>query len=203
MAQDVWETERLRLRRFTLDDVELIYELDSDPAVMRFITGGTATPRDRIEGEILPRFLRTSAGHPGFGFWAVEEKSTGTFLGCLCFRPANGSGPAEIELGYRFRRAAWGQGFAAEGARMLIDRGFTEWGVQRVHATAYEDNLASSRVMEKVGLTYVRSFRFALPEATSSTYSAVPTALFAGDDVEYALTRADWARQTSTRREHP
>jgi RimJ/RimL family protein N-acetyltransferase len=73
-------------------------------------------------------------------------------LGWLSFQPAEGT-PGEVNLGYRFRRDAWGKGYATEGARALVRKGSSELGVQRVVATTYEENLASRRVMEKLGMT--------------------------------------------------
>src|SRR6478735_8862228 len=145
------ETARLLLRRFTEDDADLLVELDGDPEVMRFLTGGEATPREVIERDILPRFLRSYERASGFGYWAAIERATGEFLGWLCFHPLAGAVPGEVVLGYRLRRAAWGQGYATEGARALIRKGFTELGVQRVIANTYEYNSASRRVMENVG----------------------------------------------------
>jgi RimJ/RimL family protein N-acetyltransferase len=125
------ETERLVLRRFTEADVDNLFDLDSDPEVMRFLTGGKPTPRDVIGNETLPRFLRYYERLEGFGFWAAIEKSTGEFLGWFEFRPQEGGGPGEVELGYRLKKSAWGRGYATEGSRALIRKGFTELGVQR------------------------------------------------------------------------
>ena len=111
------ETERLVLRRFTPDDVDNLVELDGDPEVMHFITGGRATPREEIENDILPAFLRYYERGDRYGFWAAIEKSTGTFLGWFHFRPAGGRSSDEPELGYRLRRSAWGRGYATEGSR--------------------------------------------------------------------------------------
>ena len=71
------ETERLLLRRFTPADVENLVELDSDPAVMRYLNGGVPTPRDIIERDILPRFLASYDEMGEFGRWAAIEKATG------------------------------------------------------------------------------------------------------------------------------
>jgi RimJ/RimL family protein N-acetyltransferase len=180
------ETERMVLRRLTPDDVDNLVELDSDPDVMHFITGGRATPRDEIEHDILPHFLRYYEDGDRYGFWAAIEKSTGTFLGWFHFRPAEGHPSDEPELGYRLRRSAWGQGYATEGSRALIHKGFTELGVERVVAETMVVNTASRRVMEKAGLTLVRTFHQEWPDRIPGDEHG---------DVEYALTRADWERR--------
>jgi RimJ/RimL family protein N-acetyltransferase len=190
------KTERLVLRWFTDADVDNLFALDSDPEVMRYLTGGTSTPRDAIEHDILPRFLRSYEPHAGFGYWAAEEKATGAFLGWFGFHPPDGSGPDNVELGYRLRRAAWGKGYATEGSRALIRMGFAELGVRRVFATTYQDNLASRRVMEKLGMTLVRTFRATPAElGAHGTYHVASTEAWDGDDVEYALERDAWERQ--------
>ena len=152
------ETKRLVLRRFTKDDVENLLELDGDPDVMRFINGGRPTSRDEIENEVLPAFLDYYQHYAGYGFWAAVEKSTGEFIGWFHCRPAEGAPPGEVELGYRLRRSAWGKGYATEGARALIQKGFAEFDVRRVVASTMVVNVASRRVMEKAGMKFVRPF---------------------------------------------
>lgn len=179
------ETERLILRRFTETDVEHLVALDSDPEVMRFINGGKATPREVIANDILPRFLEYYQLYPGYGFWAAIEKSTGAFLGWFHLRPAKDGGRAdEPELGYRLHRAAWGKGYATEGSRALVHKAFAELGAQRVFATTMTVNTGSRRVMEKCGLRFVRTFFLEWPEYIDGAEHG---------DVEYALSRADWA----------
>jgi RimJ/RimL family protein N-acetyltransferase len=183
----VLETERLVLRRFTLDDVDALVELDSDPEVTRFITNGAATPRAEVEERVLLRFLRYYEVYPGYGFWAVIGRATGDFLGWFHLRPKPDHPiPDEPELGYRLRRAAWGKGYATEGSRALIDRAFTELGARRVFAETMAVNAASRRVMEKAGLRLVRTFHADWPVR-------IP-----GDEhgeVEYAITREEWERE--------
>jgi RimJ/RimL family protein N-acetyltransferase len=198
------ETERLVLRRLTAADADNLYDLDSDPEVMRYLTGGVPTPRDVIEQEIFPRFLCSYARNDQFGIWAAIEKSTGAFLGWFSFRLREGSSPDEVTLGYRLRRSAWGQGYATEGARALIRKGFTTLGVQRVVATTYQDNLASRRVMEKAGLRLVRTYRLTPADLQATgTFDATSLEVWDGDEVEYALRKADWERQDEAGGEQP
>ena len=177
------ETERLLLRRFSESDVGNLYDLDGDPEVMRFINGGRPVPRDVIREETLPRFLRAYERFEGFGVWAAIERSTGEFVGWFEFYPRKDVVPEEVELGYRLRRSAWGKGYATEGSRALIHKGFTELDVQRVVAETMAVNSASRRVMEKAGLTYVRTFHQEWPERIEGDEHG---------DVEYALTKSDW-----------
>ena len=178
------ETERLVLRRFTEADVDDLSDLDGDPEVMRFLTGGKPTPREVTLKETLPRMLRYHGRFEGFGFWAAIEKSTGEFLGWFEYRSPEGGD--EVELGYRLKRSAWSKGYATEGSRALIRKGFAELGVRRVFARTMAVNTASRRVMEKAGLAHVRTFHEDWPEPIEGAEHG---------EVEYALTKADWERQ--------
>ena len=177
------ETQRLVLRRFTEADADNLVSLDADPDVMRFVTGGVPTSRDQVENEFLPAFLGYYQRYEGFGFWAAAEKATGEFVGWFHFRPGPDAVPGEVDLGYRLRKAAWGKGYATEGSRALIAKGFTEFGVQRVVAQAMAVNTASRRVMEKAGLKLVRAFHQRWPYPMEGDQFG---------DVEYALDKADW-----------
>ncbi|MER6144896.1 GNAT family N-acetyltransferase [Streptomyces sparsogenes] len=200
------ETERMVLRPFTPDDLDRLVELDGDPEVMRYINGGRPTPRDTIRTRHLPRLLHRHPGLGTFGYWAAEAKGTGAkgaeaedagarstgaedtgaFLGWFEFRPLEDDSPAVVELGYRLRAATWGRGYATEGARALIRKGFTELGVQRVTANTMTVNAASRRVMEKSGLTFVRTYFGDWPEAIDGSEHG---------EVEYELTREAWERR--------
>jgi RimJ/RimL family protein N-acetyltransferase len=184
------ETERMVLRRFTEADVDDLFALDSDPEVMRFINSGKPTPRDMIQNDVLPRFLDYYERFAGYGFWAAIEKSTDEFLGWFHFRPEEGGSPDEAELGYRLRKSAWGKGYATEGSRAMIQKGFTEFGVQRVFATTMTVNIASRRVMEKAGLRFVRTFHQSWPYPIEGTELG---------DVEYALSKAEWEAGSADR----
>ncbi|GII75972.1 GNAT family acetyltransferase [Sphaerisporangium rufum] len=179
-------TERLVLRPVTAADAGGLLALHGDPEVMRFINGGRPASREEIETVTLPRLCREYACIGTRGFWAADERSTGAFLGWFEFRPVDEHDPAVVELGYRLGRAAWGRGLATEGARALIDKGFTALGVTLVTANTMAVNVRSRRVMEKAGLSFVRSFTEDWPEAIDGSEHG---------EVEYQLTRADWRRR--------
>ncbi len=178
-------TERLSLRPLTARDLHRICALDSDPEVMRYLTGGAPVSPEEVRDRVLPRLTHTvpCTGRPGF--WAAEERATGAFLGWFEFRPPCDDNAAVAELGYRLTRASWGRGFATEGARALVRKGFTELGTERVFATAMAVNAGSRRVMEKAGLRYARTFSGDWPEPIEGSEHG---------EVEYALTRSEWQR---------
>jgi RimJ/RimL family protein N-acetyltransferase len=184
------ETERLLLRQFTEADLDDLVALHNDPDVMHFLNGGKPTPREFIQHDLLPHYIRYYERNDGYGFWAVIEKSTGQFLGWLHFRPHEGAPPDEPELGYRLKKSAWGKGYATEGSRALIRKGFEELGARRVVASTMTVNLASRRVMEKAGLQFVRTFFQEWPDSIEGDELG---------DVEYALDRETWERQEAAR----
>lgn len=177
------ETDRLLLREFDLQDADLLVELDGDPRVMRYLTGGAPTSRDDIQSRVLPAFMDYYGRFPGYGFWAAIEKSTGNFLGWFHYRPGPDAPVDEPELGYRLRFEAWGKGYATEGSRALIAKGFAEFDVQRVVASTMAVNIASRRVMEKSGMRFVRSFVAEWP-------MSIPG--YEHGAVEYAVSRSEW-----------
>ena len=175
-------TERLVLRPVVDADADDLFALDNDPDVMRFINGGRPTSRETIATRTLPRLLHDYPCLGTRGYWAAEERATGTFLGWFEFRPLDEHSPVVVELGYRLAAAAWGRGYATEGARALIRKGFAELGVRRVTANTMAVNVRSRRVMEKAGLRFVRAFTGDWPEAIEGSEHG---------EVEYELTRAD------------
>jgi RimJ/RimL family protein N-acetyltransferase len=150
---------------------------------MRYVTGGRPTPREEIETDVLPAFIDYYERYAGFGFWAIVEKSTGDVLGWFHLRPESADRPDEVELGYRLRTSAWGNGYATEGSRALVEMGFAELGVKRVYATTMVVNVASRRVLEKAGLRFVRTFHQPWPYPIEGDEEG---------DVEYALSRTEW-----------
>jgi len=151
------QTERLYFRRLTSEDVGLLFELDSDPETMRFISRGEPTPRDRIENVIMPRVLGYYRPWPPQGFWIAHLRDTKEFVGWFHLRPDKIT-PDEMELGYRLKRNVWGRGLATEGSRALVERGFGEWGYPKICGRTLTVNLASRRVLEKAGLQFEADF---------------------------------------------
>lgn len=174
------ETERLRLRRFTLDDVDLLTRLDSDPEVMRFLTG-KPTPREEIENVVLPELLNVYAEHPELGTFAAEQKSDGAFIGWFGMQPTKE--PAMVNVGYRLHRTAWGKGYATEGTKALIDKAFGELGMDRVLADTMAVNHRSRAVMRRSGLRFVRVYHEHFDDPLPGTEFG---------EVQYAVDRPTW-----------
>ena len=179
----ILETGRLNIRQFTEGDVDNLFNLNSDPEVMRYL--GRPAPREVLRDEIIPFHLDVYKRLDGLGTWAAESAGNGEFLGWFHFRPGPGGDITNIDLGYRLRRSAWNRGYATEGSTALINRGFTSLGVQRVFAHTMTVNAASRRVMEKCGLTFVRTTPYDGPDADIIEGAE-------HGEVEYALTKSEW-----------
>jgi RimJ/RimL family protein N-acetyltransferase len=177
------ETERLLLRRFTADDADALVALHGDPEVMRYLSGGVPEPRELVVGATLPRILGYYDQYAEFGLWAAIERASGAFLGWFHLRPKDDANPDTVDLGYRLHRTAWGRGYATEASRALVRKGFANPAIRRITASAIGGNIASRRVMEKVGLTLVRTYRASRPDRFNGVEQEI---------VEYALDRADW-----------
>ena len=146
-------TERLFIRPFTLDDAEEYLPLVSDPDVLRY-TG--EEPQATVEAAreiIASRPLRDYAVH-GFGRMACIEKSSGRLIGFSGLKFLDEL--QEVDIGYRFLPAYWGQGYATESARALMQHGANEFGISRIIGIVQSENSASANVLLKLGLVYER-----------------------------------------------
>src|SRR5262245_45370378 len=142
------ETPRLVLRMFREDDFESYYAtICADPDVMRYL--GEGKPLTRSEAW---RQMAMILGHwqlRGYGFWAVEERSTGALVGRIgLFNPEGWPG---FELGWVLGKTFWGRGYATEGARRVLDHVFDEMGRDHVISLIDPANAASIRVAERIG----------------------------------------------------
>ncbi|NNJ26516.1 GNAT family N-acetyltransferase [Alienimonas chondri] len=166
------ETERLLLTPFEPGDAPRLIALDADPEVVKYVSLGpfTLPAPERYEEEVLPRFL-AHADDPALGFWRVHVKESGSkcaapgpFAGWVLFRPVGEAtwfehvaelnlDPTLPELGYRFARPYWGQGYATEAARAVSENRGPAVAIRQ------EENVASGNVLEKCGLKFVRTFQ--------------------------------------------
>ncbi|MGH6902339.1 MAG: GNAT family N-acetyltransferase [Geminicoccaceae bacterium] len=148
MAPAVLRTPRLHLRPRTMADLDACVAMDLDPEVHRFIYRHGPPDPKRHRRQLRARIA--SGWPPAGGIWVVERQGQPGFLGWCGLFPLEDSGL--IEIGYRYRRAAWGQGIATEAARAVLDHGFRALGIDPIVGVTDPDNLASQRVLEKIGL---------------------------------------------------
>lgn len=149
----ILETERLLFREFTPADAQLIYELNRDPEVIKYVhelpTTDLTMALANITERIIPQYTKY-----GYGRWAVFIKGSMEFIGwCgLKYRPER----LEIDLGYRFKQACWGKGYATEAALATLQYGFASLRIPVITAMAHIENIASLKVIEKCGMQFQR-----------------------------------------------
>jgi RimJ/RimL family protein N-acetyltransferase len=183
VTQATLQTDRIELVPLSGEHLELEVELDSDPEVMRYLTG-----RGRTRAQVMAAHqlrLATAEPVPGLGFWVgfVDEQFVGWWLleppGWADQRPVKG----QAELGYRLLRRHWRQGLASEGSRELLRHAFEDLDLHRVFALTMTANVGSRSTMAAVGLRYIRTFHDDVDESLAGSKLGA---------VEYAITRDEW-----------
>ena len=145
-------TQRLKLRPFNEHDLQNLIDLDQDPEVMRYL-GGRLTPAEKLK-KILPVLLERQTKWVNYGTWIAEELATQEAIGWFTLKPLPQLNN-EYDVGYRLKKKFWGQGYATEGAKFLVDYGFHTLKLQKIVACTDLKNLGSQKVLLKAGLTRV------------------------------------------------
>lgn len=144
---EILETERLRLRTWTFEDAERLFEICSDAETMLHI--GDRKPYESIEH--AREFLNWAIPYQmknGFCRWAVIEKSSGEIIGSCGFARREMD---EVELGYLFDRQFWGKGFGTEAAGACLRYGYEKIGFETIIALTDLDHKKSQNVLKKIG----------------------------------------------------
>lgn len=158
------ESPRLYLREFRAEDAEALWTLNGDPEVVRYTLNVQESLSDYAQriADYQDQY-RSNGGR--LGFFAAIERATNRFVGWFHLRPSRGA-PDRLDLGYRLRRDAWGQGYGTEMSRALIDYAFAQLGAPIVEAAALTGNRASIRVMEKCGMHRADEFLYTARDGT-------------------------------------
>jgi RimJ/RimL family protein N-acetyltransferase len=188
VPQRTLHTERITLVPLADEHFEWEVELDSDPGVMRYLSGRAST-REEVEVDHRRR-IAAAEKVDGLGFWVglLDED----FVGCWTLQPAHGpdqpDDPGVADLGYRLLRRHWAKGLASEGARELVRYGLEDVGLARIIAQTLAVNAGSRAVMERIGLAYVRAF----PSSMTGPVEGVDRG-----EVEYEITSEQWESRTT------
>lgn len=158
MNKIFFETKNVSLRCFNRTDAFRLFDLNSDPEVMRYLSNGVTSNMEESELGIKRIFEFLDASEGKFGFWLAFEKSSNLFMGWFLFRPDKKTPKnyAEIELGHRLKKEFWGKGYATEVSKEFLKLGFEKYKVKTIFAKTMKGNLASARVMQKIGLKFER-----------------------------------------------
>jgi [ribosomal protein S5]-alanine N-acetyltransferase len=151
------QTNRLFLRELTIDDALSFYNLNLNTEVIKY-TGDKAFDSVEKAREFLENYNPYQKYN--YGRWAVIEKSTNEFLGwCgLKYSPELD----EVDIGFRFFKKYWNQGFATESAKACLEYGFEKLQLSKIVGRAMEENIASIKVLEKIGMTFSKKCEFEL-----------------------------------------
>ena len=156
------ETARLILREIVPEDTEALYLLDSDPRVHKYL--GNRPIRCRGKARHYIDYIRMQYDKYGIGRWAAIEKKTGDFIGWSGLKmnfeePMNGH-TDYYDIGYRFKPQYWGKGYATESSLVAKDYFFTHFQGHKLCGIAELENIASCRVLEKIGLERKADFMY-------------------------------------------
>lgn len=144
---EIFTTERLRVRHFNAEDYDNYFALQGNPLVMQYIRPA----RTREESDTFLRDKILAADPTDFkGYWAVEQKDTGLFVGCFVVIPIPDE-PQKTQLGYSFLPEHWGKGYATEVSREGIIYFYHRTPLPEIFGVVETGNIASKKVLEKIG----------------------------------------------------
>ena len=147
-----FETERLHLRQLTENDLDLIYRLNSNAEVMKYITG-YAEDFEASKAALKRYLFFPEKANAPVGMWITSEKSTGKEIGWHIFKKLDETG--EFEIGYRLLPEFWGKGYATEGAKRLMKYGIEDLKAPSIVAVTLPKNDASGHILMKLGLKFI------------------------------------------------
>jgi RimJ/RimL family protein N-acetyltransferase len=153
------ETERLILRELRETDIEPFFEMDSDPAVHKYLGNNPISTLEQALETI--NNIRRQYVELGIGRWAMIEKSSGNFIGWSGLKLVTEAWNGHInfhDVGYRLIPKYWGKGYATESCKAALEFGFNTMNLSEIIGTANQENKASRTVLEKCGLTFVEQF---------------------------------------------
>lgn len=144
-------TPRLRLEPFTDAHFDALYAMNSDPAVMRYITGKPDTREDTLA--MLER-VKARWSDTGYSWWSFFERASGELIGAGCIQHLGRDRANPLEIGWRLRQDKWGQGFASEAAQAMASFAFDTLKGELLCAICWPENTDSARVMQRLGMRY-------------------------------------------------
>ena len=159
------ETERLIIRPITMDDAQDFYEMDSQPEVHIFL--GKEPLKSLEDAKEIIRNLQIQYEQLGHGRLAVVEKDSGKMIGWTGFKYIEEKEAINnrfdfVDFGYRFRKEAWGKGYATEAAQACMDFYRENMTDIKINAITHLDNKASKKVLEKMGFEVTETFTFSM-----------------------------------------
>ena len=148
------------MREIKEDDVQGIFDLDSDPEVHQYLGKKPIASLEDAASTI--EYIRNQYKKDDIGRWAVIEKQSNEFVGWsgLKYEREVREDMDYYDLGYRFRKKFWGKGYATESSLESLKYGFQVMGLKEIFAGAHIENIASNRVLQKVGFRHIETFEY-------------------------------------------
>lgn len=156
MKNYIIESERLGFRNWKESDLELLFSLNTNSKVMKYFPGLLTVE----ENNNFYKKMKENIERDGYGFFCVEEKTSGNFIGLIGINKIlfDGELKDKFEIGWRLLPEYWRKGYAAEGAKKMIKYGFEELNLKEIFAFTYINNVNSFRVMERAGMRKIKEF---------------------------------------------
>ena len=151
------ETDRLILRDLQESDLPALIALNQDPEVMQYFP----KPYSQAESLRLYQGIQDEVKAYGYSLWAVEEKSSQEFIGLVGLHHSDlriFAGKEAVEIGWRLRKEFWNRGYATEAAQACLDFAFQQAGLSEVYSFTSLLNIPSQKVMQKLGMEFVKEF---------------------------------------------
>lgn len=153
----ILETDRLILRDLQESDLPALFALNQEPEVMQYFP----KPYSQAESLRLYQGIQDEVKAYGYSLWAVEEKSSQEFIGLVGLHHSDlriFAGKEAVEIGWRLRKEFWNRGYATEAAQACLDFAFQQTGLSEVYSFTSLLNLPSQKVMQKLGMEFVKEF---------------------------------------------
>ena len=153
-------SERLSFKLMDESDFQDLFDLDQNPEVMKYITGGKITSMQDIENVYLPRMASYTNKEKGWGLWKVNILQSNLFIGWVLVRPMDffTDEPQfdDLELGWRFKQESWGKGYATEAAKQVMQALIENKSASQYSAIVITENSASIGIMKKLGMKFIK-----------------------------------------------
>ena len=156
----ITNSSRLSYQLMDETDAHLLFELDQNPQVMKYINGGKPSTKEDIEKIYIPRMLSYTNHKKGWGLWKVNLIENNEFIGWVLVRPMDFFSDApqleNLELGWRFMQKSWGNGYATEAALSVMNALISNKSATVFTAIVLSENKASIAIMKKLGMNFIK-----------------------------------------------
>ncbi|NHQ87396.1 GNAT family N-acetyltransferase [Iodobacter sp. HSC-16F04] len=144
-------TARLRLEAISDHHFDGLFKMNSQPEVMRYITGKPETP---TETRAMIERVKARWTEYGFSWWSFIETDSDEIIGAGCIQHLGRDPANPLEIGWRLRKDKWGLGYASEAAQAMAAFAFDKLEADSLYAVCHQDNHGSAHVMKKLGMQY-------------------------------------------------